>query len=227
MAQYCQIRPHWHADTHVKNAQLVTNLQQTCSKSAQQLVDRMCSHWLSQACWQGCYKPAADLLQAWWTQQPCYKFVPTTCYRAASQQLVNKLWVTNLVQLDKITALLYKLVDKLVTSLLRAQLVDKLCVFTCVEVGIISILMAWHCVKDEKNRYARGTCICASELYINWKDKMKQISQMEANRARKTHFKRTKENFQERENGKRDFQTCQHTLGSSNWHTIFQGPISV
>ena len=35
------------------------------------------------------------------------------------------------MQLDKITALL-QLVDKLVTSLLRAQLVDKLCVFTCV-----------------------------------------------------------------------------------------------
>ena len=92
--------------THVKTH----NLWQTCSRLAasllQQFVDKMCSHWLSQACWQGCYKPAADLLQAWWTQQPCYKFVPTTCYRAASQQLANKLWVTNLVQLDKITALL-------------------------------------------------------------------------------------------------------------------------
>ena len=51
--------------------------------------------------------------------------VPTTCYRAASQELVNKLRVTNSVQLDKITALL-QLVDKLVTSLLRAQLVDKM-----------------------------------------------------------------------------------------------------
>ena len=92
--------------THVKTH----NLSQTCSRLVasllQQLLGRMCSHWLSQACWQGCYKPAADLLQAWWTQQPCYKFVPTTCYWAASQQLVNKLWVTNLVQLDKITALL-------------------------------------------------------------------------------------------------------------------------
>ena len=58
--------------------------------------------------------------------------VPTTCYRAASQQLVNMLWVTNLVQLDKITALL-QLVDKLVTSLLRAQLVDKMCVLPCVQ----------------------------------------------------------------------------------------------
>ena len=58
--------------------------------------------------------------------------VPTTCYRAASHQLVNMLWVTNLVQLDKITALL-QLVDKLVTSLLRAQLVDKMSVLPCVQ----------------------------------------------------------------------------------------------
>ena len=56
---------------------------------------------------------------------------PTTCYRAASQQLVNKLWVTNLLQLDKTTALL-QLVDKLVTSLLRTQLVDKLVQVTSV-----------------------------------------------------------------------------------------------
>ena len=111
-----------------KNAQLVTNLQQTCSKSvATTCWQDMCSHWLSQACWQGCYKPAADLLQAWWTQQPCYKFLPTTCYRA-----VNNLWVTNLVQLDKITALLQTCS---VTNLLRAQQ-DKLCVFACVEAAL-------------------------------------------------------------------------------------------
>ena len=91
----------------------------------QQLVDRMCSHWLSQACWQlSCYKPAADLLQAWWTQQPCYKLF---------QQLViglqvNKLWVTNLVQLDKITALL-QTCYKIVASW---QVVDKVCIFACV-----------------------------------------------------------------------------------------------
>ena len=58
--------------------------------------------------------------------------VPTACYRAASQQLVNMLRVTDLVQLDKITALL-QLVDKLVTSLLRAQLVDKMSVLPCVQ----------------------------------------------------------------------------------------------
>jgi hypothetical protein len=51
--------------------------------------------------------------------------VPTTCYRPAIQQLVNKLWVTTLWQLDKITALL-QLVDKLASSLLRRHLVDKL-----------------------------------------------------------------------------------------------------
>ena len=48
--------------------------------------------------------------------------VPTTCYRPATQQFVNNLWVTNL---SKITALL-QLVDKLATNLLRTHLVDKL-----------------------------------------------------------------------------------------------------
>ena len=66
-------------------------------------------------------KPAADLLQAWWTQQPCYKLFQ----KLVIGLKVNKLWVTNLIQLDKITALL-QLVDKLVTSLLRTQLVDKI-----------------------------------------------------------------------------------------------------
>jgi hypothetical protein len=51
--------------------------------------------------------------------------VATTCYRPAIQQFVNKLRVTTLEQLDKITALL-QLVDKLATSLLRTHLVDKL-----------------------------------------------------------------------------------------------------
>ena len=46
-------------------------------------------------------------------------------YRPATQQFVNKLWVTTLWQLDKITALL-QLVDKLATSLLQTRLVDKL-----------------------------------------------------------------------------------------------------
>jgi hypothetical protein len=51
--------------------------------------------------------------------------VPTTCYRLAIQQFVNKLRVTTLSQLDEITALL-QLVDELAASLLRTHLVDKL-----------------------------------------------------------------------------------------------------
>ena len=89
-----------------KNAQLVTSLQQTCIASLHNNLLTGCART-------GCPKLVDKLLQAcsrlaqaWWTQQPCYKFVTTTCYRAASQQLVNTLWVTNLVQLDKITALL-------------------------------------------------------------------------------------------------------------------------
>jgi hypothetical protein len=83
----------------------------------QQLVNRMCLHCLFPTCWQLAKRllSSTDLLQA----------VPTTCYRPAIQQFVNKLWVTTLYQLDKITALL-QLVDKLATSLLRTHLVDKL-----------------------------------------------------------------------------------------------------
>ena len=104
-----------------KNVQLVTNLQQTCSKLVGTSLLQDLFALFIPSLLRSCYKSAADLLQAWWTQQPClHKFVPTTCYHAASQQLVNMLWVTNLVQLDKITALL-ELVDKLVTSLLRAS----------------------------------------------------------------------------------------------------------
>jgi hypothetical protein len=51
--------------------------------------------------------------------------VPTTCYRPAIQQSVNKLLVAALQQLDKITVLL-QLVDKLATSVANTHLVDKL-----------------------------------------------------------------------------------------------------
>ena len=61
----------------------------------------------------GCPKLVDKLLQAFtrlatslMNSRALLQVVPTTCYRAASQQLVNKLCVTNLVQLDKITALL-------------------------------------------------------------------------------------------------------------------------
>ena len=93
----------------LKNAQLVTNLQQTCSKSAtttcwQDVLARVVPSLLT-----SCYKHAADLLQAWWTQQPA-------CYKLFQQNL-------HVIGLQ---------VNKLVTSLLRAQLVDKSCVFACV-----------------------------------------------------------------------------------------------
>ena len=73
----------------------------------QQLVDRMCSHWLSpklvDKLLQACSRLATSSMNS---TALSIQVVPTTCYRAASQQLVNKLWVTNLAQLDKITALL-------------------------------------------------------------------------------------------------------------------------
>ena len=105
-----------------KNAQLVTNLQHTCSKSAH-------SGLLHQlVCWQdvpalvvpslltSCYKPVADsLYTSLMNSTALLQVVPTTCYRAASQQLVNKLWVTNLVQLDKNNSI----ATNLLTSLLQ------------------------------------------------------------------------------------------------------------
>ena len=107
-----------------KNAQLVTNLQQTCSKLVGTNLLQDLFARLVPACWQ----VATSL------QQTCCKLdelnsLVTSCSNnllsCCNQQLVNKLWVTYLVQLDKITALL-QLVDKLVTSLLRTQLFDKL-----------------------------------------------------------------------------------------------------
>jgi hypothetical protein len=67
-------------------------VQQTCSRLVamlfQQLVNRMCSHCLFPACWQLATRllSSTNLLQV----------VPTTCYRPAIQQFVNKLWVTTL-----------------------------------------------------------------------------------------------------------------------------------
>ena len=54
----------------------------------------MCSHWLSQACWQvATMKPAADLLQAWWSQQPCLKSCSNNllsgCKSTTWQQVVS------------------------------------------------------------------------------------------------------------------------------------------
>ena len=61
-------------------------------------------------------------------------FFPTTCYRPAIQQFVNR--VTPLLQLDKITALL-QLVDKLATGLFRTHLCE---IFTYVR-------LAWDIVQ--------------------------------------------------------------------------------
>ena len=70
-----------------KNAQLVTNLQQTCSTLDGTSLLQDLFALLVPSLLTSCYKPAADLLQAWWTQQPCYKLF---------QQLVIGLQVNNL-----------------------------------------------------------------------------------------------------------------------------------
>jgi hypothetical protein len=81
-----------------KNAQVVTNLQQTCSNAVPTTCQQdVLSHCLFLACQQvinsslkTCYKVVElnnnDFLQV----------VPTTCYRPAIQQFVNKLRVTTL-----------------------------------------------------------------------------------------------------------------------------------
>ena len=114
---------------HTKNAQLVTNLQR----------------W-----------PAADLLQAWWTQQPRHKLF---------QQLViglqvNKLWVTNLVQLDKITALLqtcWQTCYKLVTSTTCWQVV-RFCV----------CILNYPIVIIQRPEYYCILCLQSRDCFFKW-----------------------------------------------------------
>ena len=86
------------------------------------MLPRMCSHCLFPACWQvACWQLATRLLSS----TDLLQVVPTTCYRPAIQQFVNKLWLATLQELDKITALL-QFVDKFAASLLRTHLVGKL-----------------------------------------------------------------------------------------------------
>jgi hypothetical protein len=94
------------------SAQVVTSLQHSCSNAVPTtLVNRMCLHCLFPACCQFATRlfSSTDFLQV----------------VIVLQQFVNKLLVTTLYQLDKITALL-QLVEKLSASLLRTHLVDKL-----------------------------------------------------------------------------------------------------
>ena len=89
------------------------NLSTGCVRTAcSQLVDKLLT-----ACRQLAtrFLSSTDLLQV----------VPTTCYRPAVQQFLDKLWVTTLWQLDRIAALL-QLVDQLAASLLQTHLVEKL-----------------------------------------------------------------------------------------------------
>ena len=69
-----------------KNAQLVTNLQQTCSKLVARFIRTACSQLVDKLL-QACSRLATSLMNS----TALLQVVPTTCYRAASQQLVNKL----------------------------------------------------------------------------------------------------------------------------------------
>ena len=115
-----------------KNAQLVTNLQQTCSKLVgtsllQDFIRTACSLIVDKLL-QACGRLATSLMNS----TALLQVIPTTCYRAVSQQLVNKLWVTNLVQLDKITALLYNLLTSLLQACCEHILLTRCEIFTCV-----------------------------------------------------------------------------------------------
>ena len=85
-----------------KNAQLVTNLQQTCSKLVGTSLLQDLFALLVPSLLTSCYRPAADLLQAWWSQQPCYKLFQqlvigmqsTTCQQVVSNK-VGTTWQNN------------------------------------------------------------------------------------------------------------------------------------
>ena len=94
-------------------------LQQTCSKLVELLEQACCkiySHGFFPAVdklLQACSRLATSLMDS--INTAFLQVVPTTCYQAASQLHVNKLLVTNLVQLGKITPLL-QLVHRLVAN---------------------------------------------------------------------------------------------------------------
>ena len=120
-----------------KNAQLVTNLQQTCSKSVattcwQDVLALVVPSLLTRLL-QACSRLATSLMNTTALLQVCSNNLLSGC----NQQLVNKLWVTNLVQLDKITALLqtcWQACYKLLASTTCWQVV-RFCVCTWWSVG--------------------------------------------------------------------------------------------
>jgi hypothetical protein len=102
-----------------KNAQVVTNLQQTCSNAVPTTCQQDVFALLVPSLLTTCYK-AVEL-----------NGLVTSCYRPAIQQFVNKLRVTTLQQLDKITALLH-LVDNLLQACCEQILLTSCEIFTCV-----------------------------------------------------------------------------------------------
>ena len=148
--------PHKKVMDYTKNAQVVTNLQQTCSNAVPTTCQQDVFALLVPSLLTSCQRLVDNLLQGWWAQQTCYKLqqlvivlqfsnlstscewqpcsnlmkqqhcynllisllqaccehilltslllsstdllqvVPTTCYRPAIQQFVNKLWATTL-----------------------------------------------------------------------------------------------------------------------------------
>jgi hypothetical protein len=80
-----------------KNAQIVTNLQQTCSNAVPTTCQQDVFALLVPSLLTSCQWLVDNLLQGCSVQQTSVlQVVPTTCYRPAIQQLVNKLWVTSL-----------------------------------------------------------------------------------------------------------------------------------
>jgi hypothetical protein len=116
--------------THVKTHKFWQICSRLVAMLFQQLVNRMCSHCLFPACWQvvnnlltTCYK----VVELNWLVTSCSKNLLSSYNSTICQQVASD----NLVQLDKITALL-QLVDKLAASLLRTHLLLRSCeIFTC------------------------------------------------------------------------------------------------
>ena len=107
-----------------------------CPKNAQLVLEQACckiySHCLFPACWQVVTSLAADLLRAWWTQQPCYKLLQQLVIGLQSttfQQVVsNKLATT--CQNNSIATTCWQACYKLVAN--TAVLLTSCEIFMCV-----------------------------------------------------------------------------------------------
>jgi hypothetical protein len=128
-----------------KNAQVVTNLEQTCRNAVPTTCEQDVFALLVPSLLTTCYK-AVELIRL---VPSCSNNLLSSCNSTICQHV--KLWVTTLWQLDKVTALL-QLVDKLAASLLRTLLTSWE-IFT----SVLSYFLVLWCLNWENNTdWGRG-----------------------------------------------------------------------